>query len=267
MTGPRLRRRIARIYDSWFFDDVHNGYYGCDFSNYGYWEPGIATQRDASMNLLDRLLAFLPERRGRILDVACGKGESTRQLLRWFRPGDVIGINISDRQLATCRGNVPGSAFVAMDAASLAFPDESFDVVLSVEAAFHFGTRRDFLAEAWRVLRPGGRLVLSDILWRLGTGVFLPLFPAANYVPSLEAYRRQYLDAKFSGVTVVDATAACWRGYRRHALPTMTRLALAHRALPFMVGFWMFVAYWSLTLRQYVLVAATKGGSITRLPG
>jgi ubiquinone/menaquinone biosynthesis C-methylase UbiE len=261
MTGPRFRRRVAGVYDSWFYHDVHNGYHGCAFSNYGYWKSGTVTQREASMNLFDRLLAFLPERRGRVLDVACGKGESSGQLLRWFRPEDVVGINISARQLATCRASVPQCAFVAMDAANLAFPDDSFDAVLCIESAFHFATRREFLAEAHRVLRPGGRLVLSDILWRHTASLLDPTLPAANYVPNLAAYRRQYLDAGFADVIVLEATGDCWKGYRRHALPGMTRLAVTHHDYLFMVGFWMFVAYVTMALSHYVLVAATKAAA------
>src|SRR5918994_1254316 len=55
-----------------------------------------------------------------------------------------------------------GALAVNGDAARMPLRDECFDGVISVEAAFHFASRRRFFAEAIRVLRPGGVLSMSD---------------------------------------------------------------------------------------------------------
>jgi len=253
------RRWVLKTYDEgWFYDPVHNAYFGSRFSNYGYWRSGTRTQREASENLVAELLSAAGARQGRILDVACGKGESTRYLRRFFPPEDIVAINISDRQLRTCKQHVPECEFVLMDAAQLGFDDESFDTVLCVEAAFHFKTRRAFLAEACRVLRPGGHLVLSDILFsRIFTGL-APMLPHENYVRGVEEYRRLCRSAGLTDVEIRDVTADSWKPYRTSALTHMSKRYWRRRNVPRLVGFWIVLAMLTLAQQQYLLVSARK---------
>ncbi len=82
---------------------------------------------------------------------------------------DLTGLNIDARQLAAAEaqtkpanGNKIG--WVEADACRLPFEDNSFDRVLAVECIFHFPSREKFLAEAARVLKPGGYLAVSDFV-------------------------------------------------------------------------------------------------------
>ena len=149
--------------------DVHLGYWDDPPALSGACEPGefIAAQA----RLTARLIALASPRDGeRVLDVACGLGGALAMLAALRSGLALIGLNIDPRQLQICRSVAPparGSlSLVAADACSLPFAAASFDTVLCIEAMFHFSARRSFLAEAARVLRPGGSLLLSDILLR-----------------------------------------------------------------------------------------------------
>jgi MPBQ/MSBQ methyltransferase len=223
---------INRRYDSMMYSRIVHEYYGYSgFHNYGYWTPGTLNQRHASENLVDALVGFFPSKKGKVLDVACGMGASTKRLLRDYQPQCVTGINISEKQLATCRQKTPDCRFFNMDATRLRFPDETFDNILCVEAVFHFNTREKFLREAWRVLKPGGCLALSDILLRSKRiASLMKRIPEANFVPDLAAYRATFTRAGFENPRITEARAQCWEGFRKHSFAFARRKVLAGQA-------------------------------------
>ena len=186
------------------------------FTNCGYWRKETKTQKEACETLTEQLLAMVPNKEGTILEIACGSGAATtRYLAKHYLPKCITAIDISERQIARCRKNVPGSTALQMQATNLRFPAESFHTLICVEAAFHFVTRKDFLAEAYRVLRSGGYLVLSDILFPRNAETLWPCLCAENWLADPDAYREVLLETGFRDVHVVDATAECFNGLNR----------------------------------------------------
>ncbi|MET9686434.1 SAM-dependent methyltransferase [Streptomyces coeruleorubidus] len=127
--------------------------------------------------LVRRSLALLDARPGQlVLDAGCGRGDTTARL--GAAGCRALGVDIQPAQIDQARrrfGGLSGVRFAVADAtalprraAEMPLTDGSFDRVHCLEAAFHFGHdgRRSFLKEGFRLLRPGGRLVLVDVTSR-----------------------------------------------------------------------------------------------------
>ncbi len=107
----------------------------------------------ARSGLLKAILEYAREVEGRLLDVGCG----SKPYRSWFtRCSDYIGVDI-DREETRRRG----IADLVYDGKTLPFKDGEFDALLCTQVLEHVFTPVDFLRELARVLRPGGRMILS----------------------------------------------------------------------------------------------------------
>ena len=101
----------------------------------------------------------------RVLEVGCGTGVLTRLLARWPGAGTVVGVDVAASLLDRARtlaAELDNATFEEADARSLPFADESFDVVVFDSTLTHVPGPDRALSEAFRVLRPGGRLAAFD---------------------------------------------------------------------------------------------------------
>ena len=97
----------------------------------------------------------------RVLEVGCGTGHWLELLARVARA--VAGVEPSAAMLARARARAPHAELVQGRAEALSFADASFDRVLCVHAFHHFTDKRRFIAEARRVLRPGGGVLICGL--------------------------------------------------------------------------------------------------------
>lgn len=152
------------------------------FANYGYWtRPDLTIEQasEAMAALVGATAGLNPA--DHVLEVGCGYGACAVIYARRFQPGSLIGIDLTDVRIEEGRRYVEkqGKLTTSIDlrvgnACKLDFAAASFDKVLAVECAFHFDTRVDFLREAGRVLKPGGLLVMTDLIPRRGTDMVSP---------------------------------------------------------------------------------------------
>lgn len=91
-----------------------------------------------------------------VLDLGCGKGRFARHLVN--QGARVLGLDVSMGMLSEAQG----LARVLGSANRLPFADASFEAVVAIEVFEHLGDVAAALAEARRVLKPGGRLVIID---------------------------------------------------------------------------------------------------------
>jgi len=120
----------------------------------------------------------------RVLDVATGPGWVAAQAAE--RGASVVGVDVAEAMIARARRAYPALDFRRADAHELPFADASFDAVVGNLAVMHLSRPERAMAEFARVLRPGGRVVLTawaDPSQHRLVGIFLDAMAEARAVP------------------------------------------------------------------------------------
>ena len=103
-----------------------------------------------------------------LLDCGCGTAPMLSLLKKKYPDKNYTGIDLTPKMIEVAKAkNLSGVELVVGDCENLPFGDNSFDVVICCQSFHHYPNVSDFFDSVYRVLRPGGRLVLRDMTSRL----------------------------------------------------------------------------------------------------
>jgi SAM-dependent methyltransferase len=168
----------------------------------------------------------------RVLEVGCGPGHLSGRLAREHGL-EMTGLDLDPAMIARAQANTDRAgnrggrrpSFLVGDAAALAFPDRSFDLVVSTLSMHHWADPAAGLAEIGRVLRSGARA----LIWDFRPGVRPHLFgPRHAHIPNPVDHTRG------SRLRVVNATPWPWPW--RFTITQRIELTLADRSPTFPMG-------------------------------
>ncbi|MGF1523752.1 MAG: methyltransferase domain-containing protein [Leptolyngbyaceae cyanobacterium] len=165
--SSELHQKIQTFYDAssglWenlWGEHMHHGFYG----------PAGTHRKDsyqAQIDLIDALLQWGEiQQADVILDAGCGIGGSALYLCDRFG-ASVQGITLSPLQAerATARAIAADlsaqATFQVADVLNAPFPDEQFDLIWSMESGEHYPDKAQFFKESYRLLKPGGKLLMA----------------------------------------------------------------------------------------------------------
>lgn len=172
----REERSVAEMYDQ---DDLSAcSLFAGNFINFGFWEnplskdPISVAQRIESEKNLYR---FVVNKLGiskddKLLEIACGQGVGSSLAMAEFNPKEIHGIDFSKAQISRAKKvnsdiiqkHSERIFFQEGAAESIPYGPDSFEKIFSIEAIQHFENLEKFAKEAYRVLKPGGKLAVAS---------------------------------------------------------------------------------------------------------
>lgn len=188
--------------------------------HYGYWDSSTKNFHEALLNI-NKILAAKAgiDKHHKVLDAGCGIGGSSLWLAKNIGC-NVTGISLSAKQVQTANNlsqveNLQSMAiFKQQDFTATNYEAESFDIIWAIESVCHANNKSNFLNEAYRLLKKGGKLILADFFkkenlaekeaalikqWANGWAI--------NDFATIEKFTEQLNNAGFHQTNIEDATA------------------------------------------------------------
>ncbi len=148
---------VAEHYNS--LDPWYRKLWG-DHLHHGLWKTG----KESPEKAVEQLVELIAEKgdlkaKDTVCDIGCGYG-ATARLLKQRWGAEVTGFSLSEKQLEYAKAQDPHTHYQLADWLKNTLPPNSYDLAISVESSEHMVDKVKFFEEAYRVLRPGGRLVV-----------------------------------------------------------------------------------------------------------
>lgn len=169
MPGVRYLQKIEKYYnDSQKDYEIIWGLKKHHSLHYGFWEKGIKNHAQAVQNQSDKIAHCAHLGPAMLLaDLGCGIGGPASFLAQKYQC-HISGVSITKRQIKQARDFAAQNNlshlldFSVQDFSQTNFPDSHFDVVYAIESSCHALHKEEFLREAYRILKPEGKLVVFD---------------------------------------------------------------------------------------------------------
>jgi tocopherol O-methyltransferase len=257
---------VAAHYDE--LDSFYREVWG-EHVHHGYWATGRETAGQAADALVDLLASRLGVAEGQaVCDIGCGSGASARRLAGQFGLR-VTGVTVSAAQARIAAARLPSAGQVTVqttDWLDNGFPDGCFDRAYSIESSEHMVDKQRFFDEAYRVLRPGGRL--GVFAWLAGDTpknweIRLLLEPICREgrLPSMgdaADYRRMAEQAGFAVIDFEDLSGRVSRTWTICARRLLGKLATAPRYVRFLLDRSSSNRIFALTLLRLIVAYRTR---------
>lgn len=173
-----------------YYQSINNTYVNV-FNKYLMLHYPFFKEKDESLekrqvNLTDHCISKVGVIQNKtVLEVGCGNGTQSIYLYNNFQPEKTIGVDINHNNIELAKNLKNGHEkleFHVDDAQKLEnIPDNSIDILLCIESAFHYPHKKTFLEQVERVLKPSGEFLIADILARTNK----------KRIPLLEKWKRK----------------------------------------------------------------------------